>query len=84
MSLLFFFSFRKPDKSLTEKEWQLAKRNFVLESVFSRLLTLLTSDQPSLLNCDFDNKVNVQTHWARGGERTPSDTFAQVGCSLTS
>ncbi|XP_067942306.1 large ribosomal subunit protein mL65-like [Watersipora subatra] len=69
---------RQADQCSTEEEWNIKKRNLVLESVLNRLLVLLSSDEPALLNFDLVSNVNLQTHWLRGGEKTCSNTFSQV------
>ena len=63
---------------MTEAEWEDKKRRLLLSSIIQRLTSLLAGSYPSIADLDADRDVTVQTHWVRGGDSTPPDTFCQV------
>ena len=69
---------RNAPKSITEAEWEEKKRQLLFSSIIQRLTSLLAGSYPSIADLDADRDVTVQTHWVRGGDTTPPDTFCQV------
>jgi len=69
---------RDVDVSSTEDERKNRRHRLLLDSILRRLQTLLSVECPDLVSCDTERDVNLQTHWIRGGAKTPLQSFCQV------